>query len=166
MTAHHPVRPENGPSDAPRATSRHALRAARRRRVPIHATPCSRLLLALLPLLACSGCATIGSLTKPADTGQPYMGYIYSGVQRWDLPGASPSGLGAMAAVIAAPFVLVDFPLSLVADTLLLPATVPHWAISYSSVLREREGAEAGRDRVDRPLPRPAPTTPLPDTAW
>ncbi|HEY7312286.1 MAG TPA: YceK/YidQ family lipoprotein [Gemmataceae bacterium] len=85
----------------------------------------------LAAVLACAlgGCGTIGNLTDPSRT-KPFGGVMRDGeASSWLMnefseaskkPTVEKAGL-----VLAAPIVTVDLPLSLVADTVTLPITIP-----------------------------------------
>lgn len=112
--------------------------------------------LAAALVCALGGCGTIGNLTDPSRT-KPYGGVLRdSEASGWLMnqfadaptkPAAETAGL-----VLAVPIISLDVPLSLVADTVTLPITIP------VSLFRQGQPGPSS-------TPAPGPTTPLAPSA-
>lgn len=96
--------------------------------------------LSALAALLVSGCMTLDSLSNPAYKGPR----VYSGTR---INGTMISRSLAVLNIPVALFHLMDFPFSFVADTLLLPITIPQESA------RVAEHAEETRTDVERPGP-------------
>ena len=89
----------------------------------------ARTLAGILLAASLSGCGTIMSKGMGGDWGNPYSGTACSATAIVAVTFGIPGGF------LLAPFMLIDIPLSLVADTVLLPADL---------VMDERPSASSG----------------------
>ena len=112
----------------------------------------------LLPLLAAalfaSGCGTLGSWV--VDRPSPYSGVR---LDAWILAGR---GVRAPWGGISIPLAVLDLPLSLVADSLLLPCTIPI-ACDRAGEVDERDGALAAMGAALALFQRLEPSLSAPD---
>lgn len=109
----------------------------------------NRLVLLSCLILALTGCGTMSTIHDPPSAGlTPYAGVVED-MKMIDGALKSPGGGGGNGwsafahtlSCIFMPFAIVDLPLSLVGDTLLLPYTIPH------SVMESRQAARIEEQR-------------------
>jgi uncharacterized protein YceK len=106
------------------------------------------LVLSLLVVFVSSGCSTFDSRRGAHGFGGERMYPVYSGVrlnvEYWRL---IQTPMFRLPVIILAPYLIIDFPCSLVADTLMLPITIPE----ARRLDKEKEGRANRKMNVAQP---------------